>query len=646
MIIRDKSGLSYELNQNDYTAKIVESPAASGNLFIPRSIKHDTKYYSITTVAEKSFLFNLSIKSVYFSEDSEVETIEKEAFYGSSLENIFIPPNVTTIGELAFSSCESLQSVSFSTESKLRIIERELFKDSSIRSLYIPRDVKKFNKGWCKRTDKLVNVIISHHNNNFVYSEDKKLILGKISESSENYEVLIFANRDIEEATIPSNIKIISSYSFSDCEKLKEIKFTEDSQLFSIDEDAFFCSSIKSLFIPQKVSILQEGWCNRTPELTSISISSKNNNFLYLDNKMIISKSDKNLDYFDELIFVRRDVKNISIPSFIKYIESFAFTECKQLETINFSEDSELLSIECEAFCLSSIKSIKIPKKVQRIGEGSFSYCKKLSKVEFADDSELSIIDREAFCCSSLKTITLPRHVTEIVNCAFKFSDIHEIEFFDDSDLHSIKAGAFYDSLIEKIFLPSNVDDLDESWCEGMHYLKEVSVSPNNKRYSSMLNDKIIVGKSDAFVEFYDELIFASRDIEYCFVPKNFKCIKAWAFENCKKLKKFEFETDSELCEIGKNAFSNSAIQSILIPRFVSTIQNSLFEYCFNLRSIELSADELYIDLLCFYSSNNNIVFCIPNAKELKIIYNDFVNNFRFFISVDANISYENYKKS
>lgn len=68
-------------------------------------------------------------------------------------------------------------------------------------------------------------------NNNF--------LLGKSTNNSEDYDVLLFARRDIVEAAIPSFIKKIALYSFEKCRALRKVIFTEDSKLLSIGHHAF-----------------------------------------------------------------------------------------------------------------------------------------------------------------------------------------------------------------------------------------------------------------------------------------------------------------------------------------------------------------------------------------------------------------------
>lgn len=106
-----------------------------------------------------------------------------------------------------------------------------------------------------------------------------------------------------------------------------------------------------------------------------------------IDNKFVIGKSDKSSDEYDTLIFVRRDIKHCAIPSFIKIIASFAFSE-------------------------SLIESILIPSQIERICEGAFYHCEQLKTVEFTLTSELRVIEKYSFTKTSNKEIVIPSTLT------------------------------------------------------------------------------------------------------------------------------------------------------------------------------------------------------------------------------------------
>ena len=493
MIIHE-NGLTFELDTKDFGAKIINSPKARGIVFIPRSINYEFNEFKIKSINKNSFKNNINIKSIEFPDDSEIQSIDSGAFADSSIESLSIPPNLTELKE-----------------------------------------------GWCKNTPGLRNILISPKNKYFKLF-DKKMIVGKTDINSEVYDILIFANRDIKDALIPSSIKYISPFSFSYCSQLETIKFSEQpkieiigehsfshsslenidipkgitkigsnsfmwcknlrtinfselSNLLAIEKGTFSHTSIRSLTIPSSVKVLENGWCYEMSRLSNVSLSSENKNFLFFGNEMIIGKSDPESDRFDVVVFACRDVERAVIPSYVKSIGSFSFSYSSCLETIEFSEDSELLSI-CEgAFSYSPIKNISIPQKVERLEDG---------------------------------------------------------------------------------------------WCRWTSELTNISISPKNKNFK-LFDKKMIVGKSNINSEVYDILIFANRDIKEAIIPSSIKYISPFSFSYCSQLETIKFSEQPKIEIIGEYSFSCSSLENIDIPKGITKIGRNSFMWCKNLRTINFS---------------------------------------------------------
>lgn len=59
----------------------------------------------------------------------------------------------------------------------------------------------------------------------------QQMIYVKRSRNQNNYNYVLFANRDIEKVTFTSCINIIGQYSFADCVNLKFVKNEKNSEL-------------------------------------------------------------------------------------------------------------------------------------------------------------------------------------------------------------------------------------------------------------------------------------------------------------------------------------------------------------------------------------------------------------------------------
>lgn len=402
MIFAQDNALSFQINAENYTACIVKSKNAQGNIFIPTSIYHDSHKYVITSISSNSFENNVKIKSIIFSKNSELRKIENDAFNGSSLEILSIPSTVEELQEgwcrgtskltkiiisednpylkyadseqkiilsktksdkkddktefdniifanrdirevtiqsyikhikpFSFEECEQLTKINFLNDSCLETIEKDSFAYSSLENIIIPSSVRQIGEGafsWCQTLETVE------------FSEDSNLVSignGAFSKSSLKY------------ISIPSSLQRIGDGSFAWCQFLQTLKFPENSELLSIGNYAFYGSSIEVISIPSKVEELKDDWCRHTPLLTRVLISSNNKLFLCYEDKMIFGKSDKNSEVYDVLLFVFRNVTTVKVPSFITRIGSYAFSGCQNLRTIEFDENSNLVSIRKGAF--------------------------------------------------------------------------------------------------------------------------------------------------------------------------------------------------------------------------------------------------------------------------------------------------------
>ena len=136
---------------------------------------------------------------------------------------------------------------------------------------------------------------------------------------------------------------------------------------------------------------------------------------------LLISAGIDPLKYMDEVynnyLAYNSDLISIDIPSNIKSIGYYAFSNCTNLANITIP--SSVINIESKAFenCIS-LTSITIPDSVTSIGNYAFSNCIRLTSVSIPD-SVISI-GTGAFCdCLGLTSVTIGNGVTSIGKWAF-----------------------------------------------------------------------------------------------------------------------------------------------------------------------------------------------------------------------------------
>ena len=274
------------------------------NSFYDAHIKRITIPSSVTLIGESAFQHCVRLESIEFSNDSKLQTIGKKAFFKSTIKCIKIPSSVTLIGESAFSKCKQLQRVEIPNDSKLRTIEKNAFSLSKIESITIPSEFINLKEGWCNATLNITEIIVSPNNPRYCLYENN-LLLGKARIEDNNYDCLVFCNRNIKHIKIPNFIKHICSYSFNHCEQLETIEISSESKLETINKHAFSGTIIKS----------------------------------------------------------------ITIPSSVKLIGEVAFSYCKQLEKVEIPNDSKLKTIGKDAFLNIKIENITIPSELINLRE-------------------------------------------------------------------------------------------------------------------------------------------------------------------------------------------------------------------------------------------------------------------------------------
>lgn len=666
----------------------------------------------VAMIGKESFFHCQRLQKVEFANNSELETIGQSAFSMTPIESICIPSKVKRICKDAFFSCKNLKKIEFESDSELQVIEKSILAYCPIESISIPSNIIKLDKSWCTCVNSLIDIKIIQRDQKNIDFYDNKFLIGKSNLENEKFDVLLFARRDIINATIPSFIKIIKplafnncaqlkkvvfsndseiefiessafsnsslesisfpsnlkhigSYSFYDCKKLKEVKFSKDSKLYSIGTCAFANSSLEEIQIPhvviinfsafnhcsnlKKVSVysgltfignsifnqsptkefcipscvhdIDSQWWGGANELNSIQIiECEQKNLIFYDNKFLIGKINAGSENFDLLHFVRRDIEEVTIPSFIKKIDKLAFGNLRKLKKVDFSENSETQIICGNAFERSSIESISFPKNLKTIANYAFLSCDHLKSIEFPKNSQLESIGTYAFGFTSIEEVYLPKSLKIIgQNCFSDCYKIKKISFEKNSELKKIEKFAFCRSSLENLSIPSSVEILNDDWCYKTDNLINIQIIECSQKNIFYYDDKFILGKSDLKSEIFDVLLFARRNIKVVSIPSFIRRIGHYAFENAKKIDAVDFDDNSEL-ESLEFSFGNSSIKSIKIPSSCKKIGKYSFYECEKLKNVTFSNNSQLksIDQYAFFGSLISSIVIPSSVSEIE----------------------------
>ena len=97
----------------------------------------------------------------------------------------------------------------------------------------------------------------------------------------------------------------------------------------------------------------------------------------------------------------------MTFPKKLKFIGKCAFACCIFLKKVEFSIDSELISIGEAAFSNIPIDTVFIPNKIEKIGIAAFGKCTNLKNVEICGENLL--LDDLCFnFCMKLSLLSFP----------------------------------------------------------------------------------------------------------------------------------------------------------------------------------------------------------------------------------------------
>lgn len=547
---------SFEFEENS-ELKIIEKSAFYGspiNHFqVPSSIENNDDEWWICLSPNlnnlnviKNDIQNISNYNDDFilsKSDSKSEIFDTLIFARKDIETAVIPSFIKKIGKYAFYNCSKLKKVEFEKNSQLRCIENYAFCKSSIESLSIPSSVVELEDYWCHDVVNLTNIeIIENGEKNVSLCNNNRYLIGKSNLNKNEFDVLLFAVRDITTAIISGNITTINSHAFDNCKNLKRVEITIDSKLKKIGKYAFSKTGIESFTISPHITQIEEGAFHSCSCLKTVKFH-----------------KDSKIRQISSHMFTYSSIESILIPSTINYIRDDAFFNCKNLKTIEFEQNSQLHIIGSNSFSfLKEIESISIPSSVTLIMKSAFYSCENMKLFKIPENSELRIIQKMAFwSCSSIEKVFIPKHCKKISYCCFYQCDnLKKVEFADRSELKSIGQTAFAYSQIDNIVIPSSVSHLGKNALSKCKSIDFVFIPKNTK------------------LRKLPEYFLHSSSIKKILIPSKITKIEKYAFSKCRQLQSVDFSNNSQIKEIGKKAFVKSNIECISIPSSIEKLEN------------------------------------------------------------------------
>ena len=243
-----------------------------------------------------------------------------------------------------------------------------------------------------------------------------------------------------------------------------------------------------------------------------------------------------------------------------------AFSGCTSLSKVKLSNNLTIIDDRTFSDC-TSLAEIDIPDSVTSIGRFAFSGCTSLSKVDLP--KKLTTIEAGTFRdCTSLKEIVIPDSVTEI-RSKWEYNGCY---------------GAFSNcTSLESITIGSGVESLGDEWIASCRRLENITVSPENKTYSSV--DGVLFNKDKSELSAYP---IGNKRSSYI-IPDGVEKIGKKAFYGCRY------------------------IESLTIPVSVAEIEASALGNCYDIRAVYyLGTREQWKEVVI---GADNYMFALVNVR-------------------------------
>lgn len=246
------------------------------------------------------------------------------------IEELVISNNVTAILNTAFVGCVNLSKLTLPTT--LKTIDLNTFDDCiKLTSITIPKNVTSDLFSLFKDLTLIEEInVASGHTKYYSYE-------GVLYSKSDKSLVLYPQGKKSTSFTIAETTLSINYYSFFGNKYLENVVINDN--LTSIYADAFLdCTNLKSITIGNSTSFISDAWLGNNPNLTCITVSSKNVNFKDIDGVLYSFDETKLLNYpsnKNENVYI--------IPSNVKFIGYNAFNNLSILEKLVVSSNVETI---------------------------------------------------------------------------------------------------------------------------------------------------------------------------------------------------------------------------------------------------------------------------------------------------------------
>ena len=292
--------------------------------------------------------FNLGAQITSVEISGNLWEIPAISFYRDfpSLTEVIVTAEDCSLREQAFAELENLETVTLSAGTD---IGPHCFEGSALESIVLPADDTYTGQAAFKNCKNLKKVVFGHNTeevNNQTFYGCTSLKEVELPESTWSIGYQAFACSGLESIEIPDNVVVLQGESFRGCENLKSVKLPA-SLIRSDEGESHFadCTSLTTVIMPQGADLDFDPWFFKNCDsLTDISFHTAST--------------------IGQSMYQGCDgLTSLTIPQGVKEIGSNAFSGCLNLSYVT------------------------VPETVTAIGDQAFAACGRLKAVAFRGDA-------------------------------------------------------------------------------------------------------------------------------------------------------------------------------------------------------------------------------------------------------------------
>ncbi len=395
-----------------------------------------------------------------------ITAIQANTFNGClALKKVALPDAITAIGNGAFAKCETLGEVNI-PNGVTQIGDSAFEGCKALKAIAFPSGTKNVQSYVCQNCESLESVVLS--------------------DGVEIIEHTSFEGcTSLKQITLPASVQKIGYSAFKNCLQLETLEI--QNKECDIDLSSF--ANCPKLIDENGMKIIAGVLVEYTGEGGSVTIPDTVHTLapnVFREGHDYSRRSYVNYRQEGSLY-------EITIPSSVKKICSWAFKGCKKLNKVTFNDGVESIGNEAFAEC-ELLNKIVLPSTVKTLGVEAFAECKSLTSITIP--ANLEAINLDVFkSCEKLANIFV-----EAGNK--KYADIDGIlynaekntlvycpagkklkEFVFAEHVNSVADHAFIDCLsLKKVFIPASVKKIGNSvfarngWSDNAK-LKDIQVA-------------------------------------------------------------------------------------------------------------------------------------------------------------------------